>query len=164
MSDNEPRELTPVQMFWDNTNGVRDFRPHIQKVEPEEEVVVVRVEGPTDEEMREAEEVEKALTPAPKDSPAQGSVPSQESAASIAPSELETPVLPASTPPMPSQVTPQQSDADSESGKPSESSEAVPPPTTPPTPAPATSSPASSSATSRGKSTPPAVAKPPTSA
>lgn len=150
MTDNEPRELTPVQMFWDNKNGVRDFRPHVQKVEPLEEVK----DGPTAEELREIAEAEEALTPAPKDSLAQGSVPSEASAASIAPSELETPVQPATETP----------DADSESGKPNESNADEPPTTTPPLPAPATSSPASSSATSRGKSTPPVVAKPPTSA
>lgn len=150
MTDNEPRELTPVQMFWDNKNGVKDFRPHLQKVEHAEEVE----DGPTAEELRKIAETEEVLTPAPKDSLAQGSVPSEASAASIAPSELETPVQPATETP----------DADSESGRPNESSADEPPTTTPPPPVPANSSPSSSSETSRGKSTPPAVAKPPTSA
>lgn len=146
----EPRELTPIQMFWGANQNAKDFSPHVQKVEPEE----VKEAGPTEAELREIVEAEEALTPAPKDSLAQGSVPSEASAASIAPSELETPVQPATETP----------DADSESGKPSESNADEPPTTTPPPPAPATSSPASSSATSRGKSTPPVVAKPPTSA
>lgn len=161
MAADEPRELTPVQMFWDPAKGARDFRPIVQKVQSTEEV---RTDGPTAEELAEIAEAEEALTPAPKDSLAQGSVPSEASAASIAPSELETPVQPPSTPPMPTQVTPQKQDADSASGKPSGSSEDEPPTSTPPTPAPAPSLPASSSQTSRGKTTPPAVGKPPTSA
>lgn len=154
-NEQEPRELTPVQAFWDPAanKNFKDFSPKVVKVDPHEPP------QETDEEVREAEE---ALTPAPKDSYAPESVTSPESPPSTVPSESASPVQ-APIPPLPTQVEVQQEDADSESGKPSGSSADVVPPAPATPPSPVTSSPSSSTVTSPGKPTPPAPVQPPTS-
>ena len=159
MVDREPRELTPVQMFWKGPGEVNmDFRPFPQKVDSR-----VPDDGPTAAELA-AIEAENSFTPVPKDALAQGSVPFVESAASIAPSMLETPVQQQSTDPTLEQVTSPTEGVDSESGKPNESNEDEPPGTSPTTPDPANLPPSSSSLPKPGGSKPPAPAKPPTSA
>ncbi len=138
---NEPRELTPVQKFWDGSNGFKDMSPHVQKVGVVEEVPMAGLaEGPSDAELAqvEADEAEAALTPAPKDESVLESADSQASIESIAPERLETPVpQPDATP----TTETESEDAETESGKASEPSEVEPPsqPTTKPSPA--TSSP-----------------------
>lgn len=153
MSNTEPRDLTPVQMFWSGDKPSKDFSPRVQKVERKE----VTDEGPTAAELAEIELAEKALVPVPKDSSAQESVPSKESTEQAA---SETPVPQPVVPPMPTQVKSQE-DADSESGKDSDSSEDEPQTPNPPAPSPVPSTPASLPPTSPGKNTPPVVAKPP---
>lgn len=140
----EPRELTPVQMFWDPNSGVKDMRPLIQKVDPDE-----------------AREVEEAITPAPKEESALASAASSGSQLTSAPVVSETPALPANVTP-----TEKLEAAVKASGKPSGSSEAEPPSESPTSPKPESSSPDSSSEdqTKSGKPAPPVVPKPPTSA
>lgn len=135
----EPRELTPVQMFWDGRDGVKDFGPRVVHVSKEEN-----------------DEAEAALTPAPKDESVAEFVDSWVSQPHAAPPASETPARP-------DELTPTEKleAAVKESGKDSESSADAPTTTPPATPPPVPSSPSSSSATSPGKSTPPVVAKPP---
>lgn len=136
----EPRELTPVQKFWGGgDNGFKDLVPHVEKVTPEE-----------------VAEAEEAMTPVPKASPAPEPVGSVPSIQAGAPTRSETPALPESTIP-----TVVKSDADSESGKLSESNEAESPTTSPQSPEPESSSSSSSSETSPGSNMPPVSVQPP---
>lgn len=137
----EPRELTPVQLFWDGKKGVRDFGPRVARVD---------------------ETSEEDLTPAPKGLSVPESADSEDLPPSDAPPKLEIPALPENTIP-----TEENSDADKENGKASDSNEAAtsppPMPKAPPTPPPAPSLPSSSSETKSGKNGQPATEKPPTS-
>lgn len=125
----EPRQLTPVQLFWDGKQGVRDFGPRVSRVD-------------------ENEAKEEDLTPAPKASSVPESADSKESNPPDAPPKSEIPALPETTIP-----TEENSDVDKENGKGNESSEAGTMPTAPPappTPPPAPSLPSSSSVTKSG--------------
>lgn len=137
----EPRTLTPVQMMWDGSQGIKDFGPRIERV--------------TEEEVLEAEE---AMTPAPKVSSALESADSKDSPPLGAQQKSETPALPETTIP-----TEENSGADKESGKDSDSNADEPPKQSKTQPSPAPSLPSSSSPTSPGGQTPPVPAKPPTS-
>lgn len=137
----EPRTLSPVQMKWDGSQGIKDFGPRIERV--------------TDEEVAEAEE---AMTPAPKASSALESADSKDSPPLGAQQKSEIPALPEGTTP-----TEENSDADKGNGKDNESSADEPPKQTKTPQSPEPSSPSSSSPTSPGVTAPPVPAKPPTS-
>lgn len=131
----QPRELTPIQKFWDGSQGMKDYGPRIQKIE-------------------EDVEAEEVLTPAPKDLSVLESVDSKESPPNDAQTASERPVPPETMTP----TKEPNSDADKENGKRSESNAPAPPiPTAPPLPhnlAPSLQN--SSSETSPGKNEPPA--------
>lgn len=141
----EPRELHPYQNLADPNGGMRDFSAHVVPADTPEEII-------------EAEEV---LTPAPKDESAVVPAPLQASDSLIVPPQSGIFVHPSSVIPT---TVPGHLAVESESGKPSESSEDEQGTQKTTTPSPETSSRSSSSATNPGKITPPAVAKPPTSA
>lgn len=135
----EPRELTPIQKFWDGRDGVKDFGPRVVHVSSEERI-----------------EAEVALTPAPKDEFAAAFADSSDSLLPVLQPESETPVQHELSP------TEKLEAAVKESGKDNDENEDEPTTAPPMTPSPAPSSPSSSTETSPGKSTPPVVAKPPT--
>lgn len=139
----EPRELTPIQKFWEPTAGFRDY-----SVNP--------VPADTPEPEDEVEEVEEVLTPAPKDESALASAVLPDSHPVTAPPASETPV-----PSEPSTPTEKLEAAVKASGKDSESNEDEQPTPSSAPPVPASSSQSSSSETSPGKPTPPASAQPP---
>lgn len=137
------RELTPVQMFWDGRQGIKNFGPQVTKVDP-----------------NEVREVEDTITPVPKEEYAPESVDSSIFQSPGAPAKSETPALPSTVLP-----TEKLEDAVKESGKRSGSSEDEQTTSNPTTPSPASSSPSSSSEgqTKSGSPAPPAPIKPPTS-
>lgn len=133
----QPRSLTPFMKFSKPGPTFKDLTPHVV---------------PSDDEV---EEVEEAITPAPKDSSAQESATSSESQQTTVQQPSETPVHPeAPTDRLEAAVRANGKDSDENEDEPASQSATTPPVVT--------SLPSSSSPTSPGKPTPPASAKPPT--
>jgi hypothetical protein len=140
----EPRELTPIQKFWDGkSQGVRDFSPHVQRVD-------------------DFVEAEEAITPVPKAESARGSADSSEVVSTGTPISPTSPTV-QENPAQTDELTPTEKleAAVAANGKGSEPSEAAPPMPTTTTPQDESSSQSSSSATSPGSNTPPVVGSPP---
>jgi hypothetical protein len=142
MSQDRPaRELTPMQMFWKSEPSAKDFTVNVMPSDADEKV--------------EAEEVEEAITPAPKASTAPESVISAESQPPSAPAKSETLATHVAVDPTAFLV------AVSESGKVNVASEDEPETEKETKPVPDSSSQSSSTETSPGSSTPPASVSPP---